>query len=90
MATKKITRTITVYEYTTGKFNPATMTVENMQKTAFPYKLGQRERTKLEKANGGQILGEPMETEKVYGMTLEDFIKYATPMDADDADEKAN
>lgn len=85
MAIKKITRTVKVYEYTTGKFNAATMTVENMRKTSFPYKLGQRELRQLEKQTGGQVLGQPVETETLYGMTLETFIKYATPIDADDS-----
>lgn len=89
MATKKITRTITVYEYTTGKFNAASMTVENMQKHSFPYKLGTRDRSALEKKVNGQILGQPVQTEKVYGMSIEDFIRYAKPMDAEEITDDA-
>lgn len=77
----KITRTIPVTVYTTGKFNPVTMTVTDMHNHRFPYKLGQRERRRLEKTIGAPIIAETTE-EILYEMTLEKFLEYATPVNA--------
>ena len=81
---KAITRTITTYTYTTGNFDPAAMKVTNMQQHTVPYKLGQRERRKVEKIVGSPIIAETT-AEQLYSMSLDDFIKYATPVTAEEA-----
>ena len=86
MANKMITRTITTYTYTTGKLNMATMTIESVNQHTFPSRLGQRAKRELEKRVGNNIVGETS-GEALYGMTLEDFLKYAKPMTADPAEE---
>ena len=86
MANKMITRTITTYTYTTGKLNLTTMTIEAVNQHTFPYRLGQRARRELEKRVGNNIVGETS-GEALYGMTLEDFLKYAKPMTAEPAEE---
>lgn len=77
----EITRTIKVYTYITGLINNKTWEIENRRTASYPYKLGARERRKLETIQGGQILGEPQIEEKLYGMSLDDFILHATSID---------
>lgn len=48
----KYTRTIKVYTYYTGKFNPVTMSMENMAKHTFPEELGTRAKNALAKEYG--------------------------------------
>lgn len=76
---KMITRTVTIYVYTFGKFNPETMTVEGMVKIERPYKMGDREKRKY--ATGGKLLLAETESTALYGMSIDDFVKYAKPMD---------
>lgn len=79
---KMITRTIKVYTYITGKFNPVKMQAENIKHHHYPYKLNKREQASLEKLAGGMVLS--IETgEALYGMKLDDFLKYAKPIDKD-------
>lgn len=85
-----ITRTITVYTYVTGKFNSATMTMEDIRTASFPYKLGAREKRKLEAIQGAQILGEPQTSEKTYRMSLESFIEHATEVKGDSTEESTD
>lgn len=90
MASKKmITRTIKVHTYTTGKFNPSTMTVENMQTASFPYALGAREKRKLETTAGGKILAEDT-ADVLYGMPLDIFLQYAAPVEAGDVEAESD
>lgn len=79
---KMITRTITIYTYTTGTVNFQTMKVENTQNHSFPYKLGQRALRDLAKNAGNPVIA-TTEGQALYGMTLEDFIKYAKPIEDD-------
>lgn len=85
---KMITRTVTIYQYTFGKFNPATMTVENMVKVERPYKMGDREKRKY--ATGGNLLLAETEETALYGMSIEDFVKYAKQMDGTDGTDAAD
>lgn len=78
---KTITRTITIYTYVTGRFNMATMQAENVERHESPYKLGARDKRALEKKTGNNIIAETTR-EQLYSMTLEDFVKYAKPVDA--------
>lgn len=77
---KAITRTITVYKYTTGVLDITTMQISNMQTNSYPYKLSTRERRKHEAICGAPIIAESSE-EKLYSMPLETFLKYATPVE---------
>lgn len=82
---KMITRTIKVYTYVTGTFNPVTRCVENIKQKSFPYKLGKRDEDKLARQNGGMVLS--IETgEALYGMTLEDFMAHAKPVSKEQAE----
>ena len=76
---KMITRTVTTYTYTFGTFNPATMSVEGVEQITRPFKMGDREKKKH--AIGGKIFLGETESSALYGMSLEDFVKYAKPMD---------
>lgn len=82
MATKMITRTITCYTYTTGTLNFQTMKVENVENHVFPYKLGARQKRELLEKAGNPIIAETS-GEALYGMTLDDFVKYAKPISSD-------
>lgn len=89
---KNITRTITVYAYTFGKFNPSNMSVEIAATVTRPYKMGEREVKRVQKSIGGDVmLLSVNETTQVYSMDIETFIRYATPIDgtetAGDTDE---
>lgn len=82
---KMITRTIKIYTYTTGNFDMQTMRAYNIQNHSFPFKLGQRARRELEKANGN-ILSESV-GEALYGMTIDEFMQHAKPVTKEEADE---
>lgn len=76
---KKITRTITVYTYTFGTFNPDTFQMENLRSITTPIKLGTRELAK--KAQKGEVALPPISSEVEYEMDIETFILYATPVE---------
>ena len=76
---KNITRTISVYEYTVGKFNPDTLSVEGMEKLSFPYKLGDRSVRRL--ATDGRTVLAVKETTAVYSMSIEDFVRLGKRLD---------
>ena len=79
---KNITRTITVNAYTFGTFNPKTAKVDDIRVVTSPLKLGQRELAKLTR-KGEALLSHTTE-EKLYKMSIEDFIKYATPAEEEE------
>lgn len=76
---KIISRTITIYTYTFGRFNTATGTVEGLEQVVRPFKLGSREISSH--TNAGKFLLSVDESSQLYGMTIEDFVKYAKPVD---------
>lgn len=82
---KMITRTITVYTYTTGSIDFSTMKVQNVQNHSFPYKLGQRAKRDLERKAGYPVMAETTGT-ALYGMSIDDFVKYAHPIADSDAE----
>lgn len=82
---KMITRTIKVYTYTTGTINFSTMQVENVKNYSFPYKLGSRARKDLERTADNPIMAETT-GEALYGMSLDDFLKYARPISKEEAE----
>lgn len=79
---KMLTRTITTYTYTYGVFDPSTMSVKDMETVTVPYKMGDREKRK--RAVNGKLLLAESESTALYGMTIEDFVKYAKPIDGTD------
>lgn len=85
MAAKMITRTITVYTYTTGKIDFDTMKVVDVKNHSFPYKLGSRARKELEKSAGNPIMAETT-GEALYAMGIETFLQYAKPISKDSVD----
>lgn len=86
---KMITRTITVYTYTTGKLDFTTMKVKDVKNYQYPYKLGSRAKKDLEKQAGNPIIAETT-GETLYGMSLDDFLKYATPVSKEEAEAGGN
>lgn len=80
---KMITRTITVHTYTTGALNFNTMKLEKVQNHSFPYKLNERQKRSLAKEAGNPIVAETS-GEALYAMTIDDFIKYAKPVESED------
>lgn len=82
---KMITRTIKVYTYTTGTINFSTMKVEDVKNFSYPYKLGSRARKDLEKSAGNPIMAETT-GEALYGMSLDDFLRYARPISKEEAE----
>lgn len=85
---KKITRTITVYTYTTAKVNFASGKVEDVVNHQYPYKLNQRQRNAIAKEAGNPIVAETTGT-ALYAMSIEDFVKYAKPVTGEEAAELA-
>lgn len=76
---KMITRTIKVHTYTFGKYNFKTGKVEGIEQMNFPYKLQKREEEKIVK-NLNKTLLDVSTGEALYGMTLDEFVKYAKPI----------
>lgn len=85
MANKMITRTVTSYTYTFGTFNPKTLKIEGMEQVVRPYKMGAREEARVRKSIGKNLI-DVSSGEALYGMTLDDFMKYAKPITKDDAE----
>lgn len=83
---KNITRTITVHTYTTAKVNTAECKIENVQHFSFPYKLNEKQKRSLVAQTGNPIVSEDV-GEALYAMSIEDFVKYAKPIDATDGED---
>lgn len=79
MATKMITRTLTTYRYTFGKFNPVTMSMGDIQQTVSVFKLNRKElKVWTEK---GYVQLAMQEVDTLYGISMEDFLKHAKVLD---------
>lgn len=75
------TRTIKVFTYTTGKFNPATMTVDGIQSHSFIEELGKRALSKLA-AEFGPVLNVTT-TDVLLEIDATDFVKYSHIIEKD-------
>lgn len=79
MATKMITRTLTTYRYTFGKFNPVTMSMGDIKQKESVFKLNRKD---LKVWTGkGYVQLAMEEVDSLYGISLEDFIKHAKVLD---------
>lgn len=79
MATKMITRTLTTYRYTFGKFNPVTMSMGDIKQTESVFKLNRKDLKVW--AGKGYVQLAMEEVDSLYGISLEDFIKHAKVLD---------
>ena len=86
---KKITRTITVYTYSFGKFNPVKMNIDGLRQVTVAYKLNNRELRRYEKEYGAKALGEPATEDIMYEMSMEDFVKYGSKVDGKSDDDNS-
>lgn len=82
---KMITRTITVYTYTTGKVDLSSMKITDVKTLNSPYKLGSRDKKALVKDHGNPIISESSR-DVLYGMSIEDFVRYGNVIDVPDAE----
>lgn len=82
MATKMITRTMTTYAYTFGKFNPTKGQVENIQTVRTVYKMTRKEMATYTK--DGSALLNKREEKALYGVPLDVFLSYAVLLNPDD------
>lgn len=85
-----ITRTITVYTYTTASFDPGTMKVKTHSVEQTPIKRGKRDLDAWQKAlsEKGLFLLPVIETEVTVAMNLVDFYAYGTVIDPNDKEQK--
>lgn len=82
MATKMITRTMTTYAYTFGKFNPAKGQVENIHTVRTVYKMTRKEMSVYTK--DGSMLLNKEEEQALYGVPLDVFLSHAVLLNPDD------
>lgn len=82
---KMITRTIKVYTYTFGKYDFKSGKCNDIEQRSFPYKLQKREEDKLTRSTGKALL-DVSTGEALYGMSLEDFMRYAKPVSKAEAE----
>lgn len=82
MATKMITRTMTTYAYTFGKFNPTKGQVENIHTVRTVYKMNRKEMSTYTK--DGSTLLNKSEEQALYGVPLDVFLSHAVLLNPDD------
>lgn len=82
MATKMITRTMTTYAYTFGKFNPKSMQVEGIHTVRTVYKMTRKEMSTYTK--DGATLLDKSEEQALYGVPLDVFLAHAVLLNPDD------
>lgn len=82
MATKMITRTMTTYAYTFGRFNPATASVENIHTVRTVYKMNRKELAS-HTADGSTLLNKS-EEQALYGVPLDVFLAHAVLLNPED------
>lgn len=74
-----ITRNVNFYKYITGNVDIASNTISDVHEHVYTYRLGVRERRKLEVTTGSPIIRE-VEEHVPYGISIDDFIKYGYPI----------
>lgn len=79
MATKMITRTLTTYRYTFGKFDPVKMSMGDITQTVSVFKLNRKDLKEWTGKGYVQLAMEEVDT--LYGISLEDFLKHAKVLD---------